>query len=273
MTYEAKKGKGSNCLMFNLFRQKDKPRMSLEEMEQRALEISKQKQHELFKNIIGYDDLKLRLIREIEGEYNSNVLLVGPPGTAKSLFGMEMQKKLKQCFYFDGTGLSGRGLFDYLASHKGAKIIFIDEIDKLNKKEQTSLYNLMETGKVIYQTARVQYNFVMLGLKVFATSNSIERLNKPLKSRFAIFRLPEYDFEEFMQIGIKLLSHEYKLPEQTALMVVDSVWNKMNSKDVRDLLKIAKVVRKNDSLQDIEQLIEVQLKYAADEEENKSEFN
>jgi hypothetical protein len=74
-----------------------------------------------------------------------------------------------------------------------------------------------------------------------------------------------------LQIGIKLLSHEYKLPQQTAEYVIDAVWNKMNSRDVRDLLKIAKVVRKNDSLQDIEQLVDVQLKYAADEEE--TEFN
>jgi hypothetical protein len=38
------------------------------------------------------------------------------------------------------------------------------------------------------------------------------------------------------------------------------------------LLKIAKVVKKNDSPQDIKQLVEVQLKYAAEEEED-SEFN
>ena len=58
-------------------------------------------------------------------------------------------------------------------------------------------------------------------------------------------------------------------------MVIDAVWNRMNSRDVRDLLKIGKVVRKNDSSQDIEQLIDVQLKYAADkeEEEEESEFN
>ena len=262
--------------MFNLFRHKtDKPRLSLEELEQKAKQLAQQKkQNGLFSAIVGYDDLKLRLIREIESEHNNNVLLVGSPGTAKSLFDMEMQKHLKQCYYFDGTGLSGRGLFDFLASHKGAKIVFIDEIDKLNKKEQTSLYNLMETGKVIYQTAKIQYNFLMPGLKVFATSNSIERLNKPLKSRFAIFRLPEYNYEEFLQIGIKLLSHEYKLPQQTAEYVIDAVWNKMNSRDVRDLLKIAKIVRKYDSPQDIEQLIDVQLKYAADkDEEEESEFN
>jgi MoxR-like ATPase len=93
--------------MFNLFRQKDKPRMSLEELEQKAREIAQQRNQDIFSAIIGYDDLKIRLIREIESEYNSNVLLVGPPGTAKSLFGMEMQKHLKNCYYFDGTGLSG----------------------------------------------------------------------------------------------------------------------------------------------------------------------
>jgi Holliday junction DNA helicase RuvB len=263
--------------MFNIFRQKtDKPQMSLEELEQKAKEIAQHKQNGLFSDIIGYEDLKMRLIREIESEHNNHVLLVGSPGTAKSLFGMEMQKHLKQCYYFDGTGLSGRGLFDFLASHKGAKIVFIDEIDKLNRKEQTSLYNLMETGKVIYQTAKIQYNFVMPNIKIFATSNSIERLNKPLKSRFTIFRLPEYDYEEFQAIGKRILSRTYKLPESTALLVVDSVWNKLNSRDVRDLLKIGKVVKKNDSPQDIEQLIQVQLKYAADkeeEEEEQSEFN
>ena len=69
--------------MFNLFRQKDKQRMSLEELEHKAKEIAQQKQNGLFAAIVGYDDLKLRLIREIESEHNNNVLLVGPPGTAK----------------------------------------------------------------------------------------------------------------------------------------------------------------------------------------------
>jgi holliday junction DNA helicase RuvB len=82
--------------MFNIFKQKtDKPQMSLEELEQKAKEIAQQRQNGLFSNIIGYDDLKLRLIREIESEHNNNVLLVGPPGTAKSLFGMENAKALE----------------------------------------------------------------------------------------------------------------------------------------------------------------------------------
>ena len=67
---------------------------------------------------------------------------------------------------------------------------------------------------------------------------------------------------------------QYKLPQQTAECVIDVVWNKMNSRDVRDLLKIAKIVRKNDLPLDIEKLIQVQLKYAADkDEEEESEFN
>jgi hypothetical protein len=65
---------------------------------------------------------------------------------------------------------------------------------------------------------------------VFATSNSIERLNKPLKSRFAIFCLPEYDYEGFRFLGF-LLMNQYNLPLDTAVTVIEAVWNKMNSKE------------------------------------------
>jgi hypothetical protein len=60
---------------------------------------------------------------------------------------------------------------------------------------------------------------------VFTTSNSIERLNKPLKLRFAIFCLPEYDYEGF------LLMNQYNQPLDTAVTVIEAVWNKMNSKE------------------------------------------
>jgi holliday junction DNA helicase RuvB len=101
---------------------------------------------------------------------------------------------------------------------------------------------------------------------------NIERLNKPLKSRFSIFSLPEYDYEEFRLVGLKLLMNQYNLPLDTAVTVIEAVWNKMNSKDVRDLLKLAKVVRRNDAPEDIERIIRVQLKYSVGDNED-SEFN
>jgi hypothetical protein len=39
-------------------------------------------------------------------------------------------------------------------------------------------------------------------IKMFATSNDIERLSKPLRSRLTEFYLPEYNFDEFREIVV-----------------------------------------------------------------------
>jgi ATP-dependent Lon protease len=38
---------------------------------------------------------------------------------------------------------------------------------------------------------------VKANVVIFATSNSTERLSKPLISRFTIFEIPPYSYEEF----------------------------------------------------------------------------
>jgi MoxR-like ATPase len=58
------------------------------------------------------------------------------------------------------------------------KIILIDEIDKMPNQFQNQLLNFMESGRV------KQYDFEIKGAKVFATCNEINRLSKPLQSRF-----------------------------------------------------------------------------------------
>jgi replication-associated recombination protein RarA len=38
------------------------------------------------------------------------------------------------------------GIIDYLFDHTDLKFLLIDEVDKLNKKDQKVLLNVMETG-------------------------------------------------------------------------------------------------------------------------------
>ena len=42
--------------------------------------------------------------------------------------------------------------------------------------------------------------------KVFAISNSVDKLIKPLKSRFKTYNLQEYTDEEFILISVRLLT-------------------------------------------------------------------
>jgi Holliday junction DNA helicase RuvB len=70
--------------------------------------------------------------------------------------------------------------------------------------------------------------------------------------------LEEYRFEEFMEIGRRLLKKRYKLDANISDKIGYSVWNRMKSKDIRDVIKIAKLVK---SSGDVDWIIDVQVKY------------
>jgi replication-associated recombination protein RarA len=102
---------------------------------------------QVFNEIIGYDDIKLLLYKMITSKYTNSVLLTGPPASSKTIFILELLDHFKNTAYFvDGTTASGMGIIDYLFDHTDLKFLLIDEIDKLSKKDQKVLLNVMETG-------------------------------------------------------------------------------------------------------------------------------
>jgi DNA polymerase III delta prime subunit len=119
-------------------------------------------------------------IRETEENYN--LLLVGPPASSKTLFLMAIGGE-----YFDRSNTTNR-ILDVL-EEKRPKIICIDELDKMSRVWQNQLLNFMESGriKVVQQKS---YDFEIKGAKVFATCNELNRLSKPLQSRFRKLFLP-----------------------------------------------------------------------------------
>ncbi|MFL6425853.1 MAG: hypothetical protein ACJ71R_20005, partial [Nitrososphaeraceae archaeon] len=115
---------------------------------------------------------------------------------------------------------------------------------------------MMERGEFtstkVRNTKTVKANIV-----IFATSNSTERLSKPLLSRFTVFEIPEYTYEEFEAISVRIIR---KLPHNTVIQIASSVW-KSRSRDIRDVLKIAKLCSPYDGEEDITRLITIHQKY------------
>jgi MoxR-like ATPase len=115
---------------------------------------------------------------------------------------------------------------------------------------------MMERGEFtstkVRNTKTVKANVV-----IFATSNGTERLSKPLLSRFTVFEIPEYTYEEFEAISVRI---NKKLPQNTVIQIASSVW-KMGSRDIRDVLKIAKLCNTADTEEDITRLITISRKY------------
>jgi replication-associated recombination protein RarA len=158
--------------------------------------------HDGFARIQGYEDIKDIVMRALNSDENYNLLFVGPPASSKTLF-LQGILEMKSGVYLDGSNTTNR-ILDVLQERR-SKIICIDELDKMARQFQEKLLNFMESGHIKVDQIRRQYDFQIKGAKVFATCNEINRLSKPLQSRFRRLFLPSYTEEQFLNVSEKVL--------------------------------------------------------------------
>jgi Holliday junction DNA helicase RuvB len=202
----------------------------------------------LFGNIYGYDDVKRLFGMALESDHNCSILLTGPPASAKTLF-LQLLMNLKDSHFIDCGNATKSGVVDYIFDKK-PKYLLLDELDKLSRKDQTFLLNLMETG-IVSETKYNKTRKMEIKTSVFATSNNVERVIEPLQSRFFIVKLHAYTYEQFCDITVRLLtSDQHNVDEEIAKATADAVWR--TSKNIRDSIKISKMAR---SVGDVEWLV------------------
>src|ERR671933_964850 len=124
------------------------------------------------------------MLRALQSPERAHTLLVGPPSCAKSMFMLEIEKYMQSKVYFaEGAATTKAGLQKFIAENPHKEIIIIDEIDKMPMKDQEGLLTMMERGEFtstkVRNTQTVKANIV-----IFATSNSTERLSKPLPPQY-----------------------------------------------------------------------------------------
>lgn len=208
---------------------------------------------EFFSNIYGLDGMKENLFRALESDKQVNVLLVGPPATSKTLFMTTIQEKCNSVFYFDASNTSGAGLIEELYNNRRTRLVIIDEIDKLKKNDMSCLLGLLNDGRIVKSLKQIRYDFRIENIKVFATSNSIVNLSKPVRSRFQEYHLDEYTDEEFLNIVTFCLQN--KLPEEInemiGMLLIDS-----SIKDVRTAIGLSNLLKKEDTKEDVIRVFE-----------------
>jgi ATPase family associated with various cellular activities (AAA) len=190
------------------------------------LRMFKQKK---FENICGFDGVKDIIRRVLDCEENFNLLLIGQPSSAKTLFLLGIIEARKGV-YFDVYNQS----VDML-DKQTPKIICIDDLDKMSTDFQNHLLNFLENGHIKDRS----FHFEIQNCKVFATCTDISGLSKSMQSRFRRLHLAAYTEEQFLDVAVRVLP---KLQETTARKIGEQVWNQGN-KDVRDIIKIGKLLR------------------------------
>jgi MoxR-like ATPase len=171
-----------------------------------------------------------------------HILLVGPPGQAKTLFLKRILETFgdKKAFFTVGGNASKSGLIDVLFGMQ-PKYILIDEIEHLKPEYQTTLLSLMETG-ILTQTMHSKVRYIHLKTWVFATSNGTKKLSEPLLSRFRVIYLNEYSFSQFYEISIKRLLAE-GLDKKAADEIAKSVWEQLPNPNIRNCVQIGRLVK------------------------------
>jgi MoxR-like ATPase len=187
-----------------------------------------------FDEIIGHDDIKQIFVKAILSKRPVHVLLVGSPGSAKTMFLTEIMRCLKSSLFVVGSNTTKAGLVNQLFE-KIPKFVLIDELEKMNNVDQTSLLHLMETG-IISETKINKTRQTELTSWVFATTNSCKKIIEPLLSRFFVLEVPEYTFDEFREIAVARLKKE-NIDKPIALSIAEKVWHELDSKDIRDVIK------------------------------------
>jgi MoxR-like ATPase len=147
-------------------------------------------------------------------------------------------------------------MIDYLSSHD-VRYMLLDEVEKMSKRDQNILLNLMETGELTSTKVKKTYERKM-NVSIFATTNDIDTISKPLRSRFLEFSLPEYTFEEFDRLSVKLLGQRYGHSPELLHKVASAVWNTIKFKDCRDILQVGKLSR---NISDVDFIVTTLKKY------------
>lgn len=215
-----------------------------------------------FENIHGLNDMKENLFRALVSEEQINVLLVGPPATSKTLFMSIIQEKCNDVFYFDASNTTSAGLINQLYYNRKAKLIIIDEIDKLKRNDLSSLLGLLNDGRIIKTLKEVKYDFKIENIKIFATSNSLRNLSNPAKSRFQVYHLREYSDDEFIEV-VKFCLRERILREIAEVIAILLIT--YEKKDVRAAIAISNLLKKDDTKEDVIRVFENWTNYNSDE--------
>ncbi|MEM2961338.1 MAG: hypothetical protein QXU67_07005 [Candidatus Bathyarchaeia archaeon] len=143
---------------------------------------------DIFDCIIGYDDVKELFRMSLQSTKPYNILMVGPPASAKSLFLLEVSR-LQGAVYALGSSSSKAGLATLL-------------IEKTRE--------------------------VRLNLWAFAAANDDSRIPSEVLSRFEVLFFQPYNKREFIETGTQVLVMREEVPKQLANYIAKQVWQKGN---------------------------------------------
>ncbi|MEM1975106.1 MAG: AAA family ATPase [Candidatus Caldarchaeum sp.] len=202
-----------------------------------------------FRMVEGLDDVKVVLERSIEmmrrtkltgRDYRIHVLLAGPPGIAKTMLILSVEKEVpaENRLFLLGSQVSKAGLRNkLLEAGERVELVLIDELDKMAKTDYDVLLSLMQTGRISVLKGNIEADRTCLAT-VIATANYLEKIPAEVLDRFMILYLPQYDSGDFEKVAVRIFT-EYGFDEYSARNLGRTMWSN-GFRSARDVLRVAR---------------------------------
>lgn len=190
--------------------------------------------------LIGHEGAKA-IVRAALRNGDTNVLLVGPPASGKTVILSQIEDHLNGAVYRDMAGYSERKLRDTLASNP--RYLLMDELDAARNQCYEALTLPMEQGRVTKDVTGESYD-VSIDTQFFAACNDPADLPAHTVSRFTPIEFSEYDYPEYVEVCRRLLPESVEWVEngEEAILVacaVTAATGEKNPRRARDAARLA----------------------------------
>ena len=187
--------------------------------------------------LVGYHELKELIFRSLHAERPIHLLLIGPPASGKSIVLDEIDRLPRSRFALGG-GSTKAGITQLLAEQR-PRYLIIDEIDKANTEDLSTLLSLMESGLVSITKGHRQEQ-IRMKTWVFAGGNSLKSIAPELASRFEIKYLEPYTREDFVIVAERVLTMRENTSPEIAKLIATTVAKR--SLNIRDVIRLRRAM-------------------------------
>lgn len=194
--------------------------------------------NDLLDVVVGLDHEK-RVIKAIvtSQNYRLHALMVGPPGSAKSLIldliraGIPEESRIVV-----GNQATAAGMKKLLLDPGHPRILLFEELDKAPREAQEAMLTAMD-GIVTDTTGAPggQHEDLNLEVHIIAAANDTRPLIAPLLNRFVLLHLRDYTQAERREVMVKMLEKRMDFPADEAKQIADLVAAKGTIRDAEHI--------------------------------------
>jgi len=207
---------------------------------------------EMFSDIVGLDDIKRLVVDVLKASKPVHLLLVGPPASAKTMILEAIQEHYDVPIILAGTSTKA-GLREFIVENKPT-IMLIDELDKItNPLDLSVLLTWMQSQRLTVTMASKRVTVKCPSVcKVIAAANRTDELPPELLSRFIVVTIKPYTERDIYEICVNVLTRKEGKSREMAEIIARAVTEKLRSRDPRDCIKIARLVKE---IEDVDRII------------------